>query len=299
MLMNLDVKTLQLVLAIHEESGVTRASERLNVTQSALSHQLREVEDRLRTPLFLRVRKRMIITPAGETVVRLARRVLQEMEAAEEEIRLLSDGTRGTIRLSTQCYTCYHWLPAILRKFGKRYPNVEVRIDIGATRQALRALLEGRIDLAIVHQDTHEASVELTPLFEDELLLVVAEDHPLSASAYVRPAQLAKEHLLLHTAPEENSFVQTVLKPAGVSPERCSQVELTEAIVELVRAGMGVAVMANWAVRAYERRGGLRAIPVSRTGVRRQWYAATLRQERTPPYRQRFLDALRDMAAPK
>jgi LysR family transcriptional regulator for metE and metH len=297
--MNLDIRSLQLVLAIHEESGVTRASERLNVTQSALSHQLREVEDRLRTPLFLRIKKRMVITPAGETVVRLARRVLQEMAAAEEEIRLLSDGTRGTIRLSTQCYTCYHWLPAILRKFGKRYPNVEVRIDVGATRQALRALLDGRLDVAILHTDPDDAAVELTPLFEDEMLLLVAEDHPLAHSAFVRPAQLAGEHLLLHTLPEENSFIQTVLKPAGVTPQRCSQVELTEAIVELVRAGMGVAVLANWVIRGYERRGGIRAIPVSKSGLRRQWYAATLRQERTPPYRQRFLDALRDMAAPR
>jgi LysR family transcriptional regulator, regulator for metE and metH len=297
--LNLDVRSLQLVLAIHEESGVTRASERLNVTQSALSHQLREIEDRLRTPLFLRVKKKMLITPAGETVVRLARRVLQDVTAAEEEIRLLSDGTRGTIRISTQCYTCYHWLPAILRKFGKRYPNVEVRIDVGATRQAVRALLEGRIDVAIVNGDPDDASIELTPLFEDEMLLVVAEDHPLGGSAWVRPAQLAGEHLLLHNLPEENSFVQDVLKPAGVSPERYSRVELTEAIVELVRAGMGVAVMANWVVRAYERRGGIRGIPLSRKGVHRQWYAATLRQERTPPYRVRFLDALRDMAAPR
>jgi LysR family transcriptional regulator for metE and metH len=296
--LNLDVKTLQLVLAIHEESGVTRASERLNVTQSALSHQLREVEDRLRTPLFLRVRKRMIITPAGETVVRLARRVLQDLAAAEEEIRLLSDGTRGTIRITTQCYTCYHWLPGILRKFGKRYPNVEIRIDVGATRQALRALLDGRLDVAIVNTAPDDAAVELTPLFEDELMLVVADDHPLSRSAFVRPAQLAREHLLLHSVPEENSFVQKVLKPAGISPERCSQVDLTEAIIELVRAGMGVAALANWVVAGYERR-GIRTIPIGRNGVHRQWSAATLRQERTPPYRQRFLDALRDMAAPR
>lgn len=295
--MNLDVKSLQLVLAIHEESGVTRASERLNVTQSALSHQLREIEDRLQTPLFLRIRKRMVITPAGETVVRLARRVLQDVAAAEEEIRLLSDGTRGTIRLSTQCYTAYHWLPSILRKFGRRYPNVEVRIDVGATRQALRALLDGRLEVAIIDRKPDDAAVELTSLFDDELLLIVAEDHPLSRSAWVRPSQLANEHLLLHTPPEGNAFVQTILGPAGVMP-RCSQVELTEAIVELVRAGMGVAVMADWIVRGYQRRGGIRAIPVSKRGVHRTWYAATLRQERVPEYRRRFLDALRGMAHP-
>lgn len=291
--MNLDLKSLQLVLAIHEESGVTRASERLNVTQSALSHQLREIEDRLRTPLFLRVKKRMVLTPAGEAVVRVARRVLQEVAAAEEEIRLLGDPTRGTIRLSTQCYTCYHWLPPILRKFGKRYPDVEVRIDAAATRQALRALLDGRIDVAILNFDPKDAAVELTPLFEDEMLLVVSEDHPLGGSAWVRPSQIAGEHLLLHTPPEESSFVQTVLAPANAVPARCSAVELTEAIIELVRAGMGVAVMADWAVRGYARRGGIRAIPIGKRGVRRQWYAATLRQERTPEYRRRFLELLR------
>jgi LysR family transcriptional regulator, regulator for metE and metH len=296
--MNLDIKSLQLVLAIHDERGVTRAGERLGVTQSALSHQLREIEDRLRTPLFLRIKKRMVITPAGETVVRLARRVLHDLAAAEEEIRNLGNGTRGVIRLSTQCYTCYHWLPAILRKFGRRYPDVEVRIDVGATRQALRALLDGRLDVAIVNTDPRDAAVELTPLFEDEMLLVVPDDHSLARSASVRPAQIANEHLLLHTSAEDSGFVQSVLAPAGAVPERCSQVELTEAIVELVRAGMGVTVMADWAVRGYQRRGGIRAIPIGRRGVHRQWYAATLRQERTPEYRLRFLDALRDMRHP-
>jgi LysR family transcriptional regulator, regulator for metE and metH len=297
--MNLDIKSLQLVLAIHEESGVTRASERLNVTQSALSHQLREIEDRLRTPLFLRIRKRMVITPAGETVVRLARRVLQDMAIAEEEIRVLGDPTRGTIRLSTQCYTCYHWLPAILRKFGKRHPNVEVRIDVGATRHALRALLDGRLDVAIINDDPLDSAVDLTPLFEDEMLLVVSADHRLAGSKWIRPSQIANEHLLLHTKAQESAFVKSVLVPAGAVPERCSEVELTEAIIELVRADMGVAVMADWAVRAYERRGGIRTIPIGKEGVHRQWYAATLRQDRTPEYRDRFLDALRGMAAPR
>ena len=297
--MNLDVKSLEVVLAIHEESGVTRASERLNVTQSALSHQLRDIEDRLRAPLFLRVRKRMILTPAGEAVVRTARRVLKDVAAVEEEVRLLAEGAHGTIRLTTQCYTCYHWLPAILRKFGKRYPGVDVHIDVEATRQALRALLDGRLDVAIINTKPTEPAVELTPLFEDELLLVIPERHRLSGSAFARPAELAREHLILHNAASENNFVQQILKPAGVMPERCTQVELTEAIVELVRAGIGITVMADWAVRPYERRGGIRAIPVSKGGVRRQWYAATLRQERAPAYRDRFVEALREMGAPR
>ena len=290
--MNLELRHLQMVLAIHEESSVTAASERLNVTQSALSHQLKEIEARLQTQLFLRVHKKMVLTPAGETVLRAARPILQQIEAAEEEIRQLSDDHAGTITISTQCYTCYHWLPQLLTKFQKRNPKVDVQIDVDATRSTVKSLLEGRIDVAILHIVPDDRSLELTPLFEDELLLVTSDKHRLAKSPWVRPAQLAGEHLILHTGPDENTFNQTVLVPAGVKPARYSQVNLTEAIVEMVRADLGVSAMADWAIAPYEQQGGLKTIPVSKSGIRRRWYAATLRRQRRPLYLDRFLETL-------
>src|SRR5688572_30629901 len=131
--MNLELRHLQLVLAIHETRSVTAASERLNVTQSALSHQLKEIESRLQTELFLRVRKKMVLTPAGEAVLRAARPVLQQIAETEDEIRRLNGDRSGTITISTQCYTCYHWLPPVLTRFQKKYPGVEVHIDAEAT----------------------------------------------------------------------------------------------------------------------------------------------------------------------
>ena len=290
--MNLELRHLKLVLAIHEASSVTAASEQLNVTQSALSHQLKEIEGRLQTPLFLRVRKKMILTPAGEAVLRAARPVLQQVQAAEEEIRQLNGDHAGTITISTQCYTCYHWLPPMLSRFQKRYPDVNVNIDVDATRSTVAALLEGRIDVGILNRVPEDQSLDLTPLFEDELLLVTSDRHPLAKSAWVRPSQIASEHLILHTGPNENMFNQTVLVPAGVTPARYSQVNLTEAIVEMVRAGLGISVMADWAIAPYERHGGLTTIPVSKAGIRRRWYAATRRAERRPLYLERFLETL-------
>jgi LysR family transcriptional regulator, regulator for metE and metH len=291
-IMNLELRHLQMVLAIHEASSVTAASERLNVTQSALSHQLKEIEARLQTQLFLRVRKKMVLTAAGQAVLRAARPILQQVEAAEEEIRLLNDDHAGTITISTQCYTCYHWLPPVLTRFQKQHPDVDVQIDVDATRTTVKSLLEGRIDVAILNHVPDDHAIELTPLFEDEMLLVTSDKHRLAKSLWVRPSQLATEHLILHTAPHENTFNQTVLVPAGVRPARYSQVNLTEAIVELVRANLGVSAMADWAIAPYEQQGGLKTITVSKSGIRRRWYAATRRAERRPRYLDRFLETL-------
>jgi LysR family transcriptional regulator, regulator for metE and metH len=297
--MNLELRHLKLVLAIHEASSVTAASERLNVTQSALSHQLKEIEGRLQTKLFLRVRKKMVLTPAGEAVLRAARPILQQVEATEEEIRQLNDDHAGTITISTQCYTCYHWLPPLLTRFQKRHPDVDVQIDVDATRTTVQSLLEGRIDVGILHIVPDDHSLELTPLFEDELLLVTSDKHRLAKSPWVRPSQIATEHLIVHTGPAENTFNQTVLVPAGVTPARYSQVNLTEAIVEMVRANLGISVMADWAIAPYEQQGGLKTIPVSKSGIRRRWYAATRRAERRPLYLERFLKTLADTPFPR
>ena len=101
---------------------MTRAADRLNVTQSALSHQLREIEDRLGTPLFLRVNRRLALAPAGERLLQSARRVLDELRLAEEDIGRLASHQDGVIRVSTECYTCYQWLPPLLKPFHKTFP---------------------------------------------------------------------------------------------------------------------------------------------------------------------------------
>src|SRR5262245_16152530 len=119
--MILDTRHLKLIVAISEERSVTRAGERLYLTQSALSHQLRDIEERLGTPLFNRVNKRMILTPAGERLLQSARQVLNELRRAEDDIAQIAAGDHGSLRISTECYTCYHWLPGVLKDFNRKY----------------------------------------------------------------------------------------------------------------------------------------------------------------------------------
>jgi|SRR6185436_8954404 len=276
--MNVEMRHLQLVEAITAEGSVTRAAERLNVTQSALSHQLREIEDRLGTPLFLRINRRLSLAPAGERLLASARRVLADIRAAEDDIARLAKNQDGVIRVSTACYTCYSWLPPLLAPFSRLFPRVDVEIVPDITRSATDALLERRIDLALVHETRRDARIRLSPVFEDEVVVITPRGHALAKKPYVVAADLANENLILHS-PADDSFFARQVRAAGVRPRRFSHVTLTEAIVELVRAGQGVSAVPKWTVG---RAGGIAMLRFTRNGLWRKWSAATLRGEMPP-----------------
>jgi len=289
--LHLEIRHLKLVETVAREGGLTKAANRLHVTQSALSHQLRDIEDKLGTPLFLRLNKRMLLTQAGERLLSSAPAVLDELKRVEEDIREIALHREGILRISTECYTCYHWLPPVLKPFNREFPRVEVRIIADATHRPIEALLDGRLDLAVTSVVTRNQKLVFKPLFKDELVVIVSPDHP--SRAYVAAKDFASEHLLIYSLPkEELTIFQKVLNPAGISPKHVSGVELTEAIVEMVKAGMGVGVMARWAVAPQLRAGTLRAVPLTARGFHRQWRAAMIRRKSAPPYLSRFAELL-------
>jgi LysR family transcriptional regulator, regulator for metE and metH len=292
--MILEARHLRLVTAVTDHGTLTRAGRELNLTQSALSHQLLDLERRLGAALFHRVGKRMVPTAVGERLVMRARRVLRLLSETEEEALRVANGLEGLIRLSTECYTCYHWLPQLMQTFGQRFPNVEVRIVAEATRRPVRALLDGRIDLAIVHNVPDDPRLAYTSLFEDELMVVSAPDHRLAGRPFVAPEDLATEHLLTYRLPLRDLVAfQQVLGPAGVTPRRVTQIELTEALIEMVRAGIGVSILAAWAVAPYVKAGRLTATRFTEPGFRRRWAAALLQQPAVPLHLREFIHLLR------
>jgi LysR family transcriptional regulator for metE and metH len=292
--MILETRHLRLVTAVTDHGTLTRAGRELNLTQSALSHALLDLERRLGAPLFHRVGKRMVPTAVGERLVARARRVLQLLSETEEEALRIANGLEGLIRLSTECYTCYHWLPPLMQAFGQRFPNVEVRIVAEATRRPFRALLEGRIDLAIVHNTAPDARLKYATLFEDELVVLTPPDHRFARQSFVSPEELVGEHLLTYRLPlRDLSIYQQALGPAGVIPRRVTQIELTEALIEMVRAGIGVAVLAQWAVAPYVQAGKLTTTRFTEPGLRRRWSAALLQQPTIPLHLREFINLLR------
>ena len=292
--LHLDLRHLRLVSAVAESGGQTRAARRLNLTQSALSHQLRELEGRIGSPLFIRASRRMVLTPVGERILATARRVLHEVETLERDLAADSNnGGAGVVRLATECYTCYHWLPGVVTAFRQEWPHVDVRIVAEATADPVRALLDGALDLAIVAGDVDERRLGCTSLFEDEQVVVMAPGHPLAGLAFVAPEDLRSAPLILYTThSRESSVLREVLRPAGVEPKQLTRVQLTEAIVELVKAGLGISVLARWAVAPQLRDGALVGVPLTARGFHRRWWAVTRPHETRPPYQQSLLDLL-------
>lgn len=289
----LEVRHLRLLASVAETGSVTEAGKRLHLTQSALSHQLRDAEEKLGTALFLRLGKKMVLTPAGEKLLESAHRVLDELRSAESQIEGLNGDTRGVIRISTECYTCYHWLPPVLKRFHSRFPKVDVRIEAAATHYPMEALLEGKLDVAVMvcTQPSRNKNLRLTPMFEDEMVLVMSPQHRLAAQAQISAKELAGETALVYP-PREESTLLKIIHAAGVEPERVLEIPLTEAIIELAAAGTGVGFLARWAVAPHEEFKKVVTRPLSNRGCKRQWHAVTLRNQPSPPYLMEFLDAL-------
>jgi LysR family transcriptional regulator for metE and metH len=286
------------VQEIAATGSVTRAAERLHLTQSALSHQLRDIESRLGLQLFLRLGKRMVLTPPGERVLGAATRVLDEIGRTEEDLRLMSQHGKGVLRLCTQCNTGYHWLPPLLQSFHRKFPGVDVQIMVNATDRPVEALLEGQIDLAVVTSEVDDRRLTVTPLFEDEFVAVVAPAHPFARRAHVEPHDFADEHLIVYKVERPGFIFSRILGPAGVEPARVSQVPLTEAILELVKAGLGIGVMAKWAIEPHIKAGSVRAVRITRRGVYRPWSAVTLKDRVEPRWQREFIALLSRQALP-
>ncbi|HYR42147.1 MAG TPA: LysR substrate-binding domain-containing protein [Terriglobia bacterium] len=296
---HLEVRHLKLVTAIADQGSVTSAANHLNLTQSALSHQLRDIEERLGASLFHRRSRRMFLTPAGERLLESARNVLAELRRIEEDIIGRSQQLEGVLRVSTECYTCYHWLPSRLKLFSERYSRVEVRFVLEATRRPFQALLENKLDLAIASTRVRNRRLIYKPLFKDELMVIMRPDHPLASRSFIVAEDFVAEHLITYNAPKEDlTIFQEVLVPAGVIPRQHSQVELTEGVLEMAKAGLGISVMAKWAAAPYLDSGALKALRLTRGGFRRTWFAVMLRDKSAPAYMGEFVKILASRPTP-
>lgn len=290
----METRHLRLIKAIVEEGSIVRAMTRLHLSQSALSYQLKEAELQLGAPVFYRRNKKLILTPIGKKMYATANHVLKEIDAAEAEIKKMMNGENGTVRISTECYTSYHWLPAVLKKFKDVFPNVDIEIVFEATHRPIEKLIEGELDLAITSNPEQIDKVEFIQLFSDEMLAVVSAQHPWAHKPYVEAADFADVSLIIHSLPLDTvSIFRTQLTPKGIQPKKLIVLPLTEASIELVKANMGVIVMANWALQPYMR-DNIRAVRINPEGFFRQQYIARIRAREYPVFFDYFIKFLRE-----
>lgn len=290
----MEIRHLRLVKEVAEKGSLTKAMDRLFLSQSALSHQLKEIESQLGAPLFHRINKKLVLTGAGKIVLSSAEKILAELEQAEMSVKKYISGDVGTLRVATECYTCYHWLPSLMNDFNKEFPKVEIEIFPQLNSEPVQHVLDGKLDIAIVSDEVKNPNITCTPLFTDELMALVPSNHPWTKKKYVAARDFASQTVIIHSYPLETVTLFTdVLIPAGVQPKKVIPIQITDAIVEMVRAGMGVKVIAKWIIEPYLQDKRLAVVPVTKKGLLRTWYVISLNKPNAPQYLHNFTEHLK------
>jgi len=285
----LDVRDLELVLALAGAGTTVRAASSLHLTQSAVSRGLLAVEDKLGTRLFHRTPRGLAPTPAGQRLVDGAGTVLARLVELEAETRAPATAPIR-LRLVCECYTAYRWLPSALAELQRAAGNIELTLAFEHTREPVDALMDGSIDVALLTTARVARTLIEQPLFADEIVFVVARTHPLAAQPAITPDDLRAYPLIGSTntpEPEARWFASRVFGRTAPKLARL-QFPLTEAVIDAARAGMGVAVMSEWIASGYLGGGDLVAKRLRGRPLRRPWRIA---------YRREVSEAARRLAA--
>ncbi|HWL30038.1 MAG TPA: LysR substrate-binding domain-containing protein [Burkholderiaceae bacterium] len=291
----LEIRHLETLSAIRDAGSLQEAAERLHVTQSALSHQLRDLEVRLKTPLLNRRTRPARLTTAGLRIVALADDVLPRVNAAERDLQRLAAGRTGRLHLAIDCHSCFQWLMPALDVFRRDWPDVDLDLSAAFAFAPLPALVRGDLDVVITSDPQDNDAVTYLPLFRYELVLAVAAANPLSQYKYVEPVQLSDQVLITYPVERDRLDIFTVfLDAADVEPAAVRKAELTPIIVQLVASQRGVAALPNWALTEYMNQGWLRICHLGAQGVWRTLYAAVRTDDIEAGYLQAFMTAARD-----
>ncbi len=290
----MEIRHLKLVKEVAEKGSLTKAMDTLYLSQSALSHQLKEVETQLGAPLFHRVNKKLVLTGAGKIVLDSAERILKDIAQTERSVKKYISGDKGTVRIATECYTCYHWLPQLMIDFNNEFPNVDIEVFPQTLIDPEQQILNGELDLAITSTVVDNPNLKYTELFTDELMALMPADHPLTKKKYIYAQDFQDESVIIHSYPLDSVYLfKHLLIPENVTPKKVIPIQITDAMVQMVKAGMGIKVIAKWIIEPYLQDKALDVRPVTRKGLFRTWYAVTLNKEETPQYLENFIDHLR------
>lgn len=288
--MHIELRHLRTIKAIHEAGGLARAADILHITQSALSHQVKGIEDQTGVELFVRRSKPLRLSAAGLRLLRAAERILPEVTALEEEFRSLRSGKTGRLHIAIECHACFDWLFPVLEQFRHAWPEVDVDIRPGLAFGALQALLREEVDLVISSDPEDMAGVVFNPLFDYAPTFIASAQNPLAQKDFVTAEDFRDELLITYPVDRSRLDIFTeLLGPARVEPRAVRQVELTAVILMLVASNRGVSVLPDWVLREVKYQPDYVTRPVTQNGLTRRLYAATREEDARRPFMAHFL----------
>lgn len=285
---------LAIVQEVDKQGSLTAAAEVLFLTQSALSHSMKKLEQQLGTDIWLREGRNLRLTQAGEYVLAVANRVLPQLAQAEQQLKQFAQGERGTLRIGMECHPCYQWLLKVVSPYLEAWPDVDVDVKQKFQFGGIGALFGHEIDLLVTPDPLYRKGLHFEPVFDYEQVLVVARDHPLAKAPYVKPNQLMDEVLITYpVAIDRLDVYNQFLMPAGVSPKRHKTIETTDIMLQMVSSGRGVAALPRWLAQEYADKMNVTAVRLGARGIAKQIFLGARVADANIDYLKAFIDLAR------
>lgn len=290
---------LLVIQQVEKQGSLTAAADVLCVTQSALSHSMKKLEQQLGTPIWLREGRSLRLTQAGEYLLAVAHRVLPQLTLAEERLRQFAQGERGTLRIGMECHPCYTWLLKVVSPYLAAWPDVDVDVKQKFQFGGIGALFGYEIDLLVTPDPLFKPGLKFEPVFDYEQVLVVAGTHALARAAYVKPRQLTHEVLITYpVATDRLDIYNQFLLPAGVTPRRHKTIETTDIMMQMVASGRGVAALPRWLVQEYAQRMDVVPVRLGQRGIPKQIFLGAREADMRTDYLQAFFRIARQSGNP-
>lgn len=281
---------LTIVRAIHECGSVTAAAERLCLTQSALSHSMKKLEQQLGTALWQREGRGLRLTQAGRYLLSVAQRVLPQLEQAQAQLQQFAQGVRGNLRIGMECHPCYQWLLKVVAPYLAAWPGVDVDVKQKFQFGGLTALQDYEIDVLVTPDPIPQPGLVFEPVFDYEQVLVVPTGHPLAALEHVEPEHVAREVLITYPVPTDRLDVYTrFLLPAGRLPRQHKTIETTDIMLQMVASGRGVAALPRWLVLEYAQRLAVQPVRLGQRGVAKHIHLGVRQEDVSSDYVAAFI----------
>lgn len=290
----IELRHLKTLLALEETGSVSLAAKRVFLTQSALSHQIRMLENHYGAPLFERKSTPLRFTPVGERLLRLAHDLLPQVTDAERDLARIIEGEAGELRIAVECHTCFDWLMPSMGEFRPIWPQIELDIVSGFQADPIGLLLQHRADLAIVSEAEKQNGISFQPLFAYEMVGICAPDHPLAAKNVWTAEDFIGETLITYPVPDEMlDLPKKILIPKNINPPRRHS-ELTIAIIQLVASRRGITALPYWTVMPYLEKGYVVHRQITDDGLQSKLYAAIRTEDMDKSYLNNFCQIIRE-----
>lgn len=281
---------LAIIREVEQQGSLTAAAEKLFLTQSALSHSIKKLEQQLGTDIWLREGRSLRLTQAGQYLLAVANRLLPQLSLAEERLRQFAQGERGTLRIGMECHPCYQWLLKVVSPYLADWPDVDVDVKQKFQFGGIGALFGYEIDMLVTPDPLYKPGLMFQPVFDYEQVLVVHRQHALAKVAYVTPEQLSSETLITYPVDIDRlDIYNQFLQPAGISPHVHKPIETTDIMLQMVASGRGVAALPRWLVEEYQSRFDVVPVKLGKNGIAKQIYLGIREADVQIDYMQAFI----------